>query len=221
MAGLFPEEIRQKLGSIGVIAVLTLHDSEDAVPVAESLLAGGICGVEVALRTPVALDALSAISRRCPDMLVAAGTVLATDQIQQVIDAGGAFAVSPGLNAHIVERAVEMNLPFAPGIATPSELEEAIGLGCREVKFFPAQPIGGLGYLKSMAAPYNHLDIRYLPLGGVNIDNVRDYLECPLVMAVGGSWLVSQKDIDDKNWAKITERAKFASSLVRDIRGDG
>ena len=150
-------------------------------------------------------------------MLAGVGTVLTTEQVEQVAEAGAAFAVAPGLNPDVVSRASELRLPFAPGVATPSDIERAVGLGCKILKFFPAEGSGGLKYLKSMAAPYNHLGLTYVPLGGLKLDNMRAYLEDPLVLAIGGSWIAPRKMVQAKDWTTIAENARQASVLVKEI----
>jgi len=167
----------------------------------------------------VAVDALSAIVDRVPQMLPGVGTVLTTQQVGQVARAGAAFGVAPGLNRRVVDAARNADLPFAPGVVTPSELELALDLGCRHVKFFPAEPSGGLRYLESMAAPYAHLGVRFIPLGGVNLANLPRYLESPLVTAVGGSWLAPRDFVQGEQWEAISERAAEAVSVARQVRG--
>jgi 2-dehydro-3-deoxyphosphogluconate aldolase/(4S)-4-hydroxy-2-oxoglutarate aldolase len=152
-------------------------------------------------------------------MMPGIGTILTPEQVDQVAEAGAAFGVAPGLNRRVVLRAQEVGLPFAPGVATPSDLEAALELGCREVKFFPAEPSGGLAYLKSMAAPYTHLGVRFVPLGGLKADNLGDYLRSPLVLAVGGSWLAPRDLIQQHDWDAITRRAAEATRIVREVRG--
>ncbi len=221
MQSQFPEAVLQRIEQTAVIAVLVIDEVEDAIPVAEALLAGGIRAMELTLRTPAAIDSLRAVVQCVPDMMPGIGTILTPNQVDQVAQAGAAFGVAPGLNRRVVERAKTIGLPFAPGVATPSDLEAALELGCRDVKFFPAEPSGGLAYLKSMAAPYAHLGVRFVPLGGLKATNLADYLKSPLVMAVGGSWLAPRELVREHNWDAITERAAQATQIVRDVRGGG
>ena len=214
----FPEPIVQRLSKCGVVAVLVVDDVQDAVPLAQALLDGGIDAMELTLRTPAAIDALVAVGKQVPDMLAGIGTILQPDQVQQVFDAGAAFGVAPGMNPRVVEAAQKIGLPFAPGITTPSELESALEFGCRDVKFFPAEPSGGLKYLKSMAAPYAHLGVRFVPLGGLTQDNVGTYLADPLVLAVGGSWLAPRDLIRSGDWLTIRNRANVAREAVDRLR---
>jgi 2-dehydro-3-deoxyphosphogluconate aldolase/(4S)-4-hydroxy-2-oxoglutarate aldolase len=218
---MFDEGIAGRIGECGVVAVLTVERAEDAVPLAEALLAGGVEAMELTLRTPAALEALRAVLAGVPQMLAGVGTVLTPRQVEQVAGAGAAFAVSPGTNPRVLEAARQVGLSFAPGVATPSDVERAVELGCRTLKFFPAERIGGLPYLKSMAAPYAHLGLGFMPLGGVNADNMCDYLADPLVLAVGGSWIARKDAIGRRDWAGITRTAREATSLARRVRGDG
>lgn len=194
-----------------VIAVVTVEQANHAVPLARTLMEAGIEAIELTLRTPAALDALAAIRQDCPEICVGLGTVLNVKQVSQAIEGGAFFGVAPGLNPKVVAAARETGLPFAPGIATPSDIEAAVELGCRTLKFFPAEPSGGIAYLKSMATPYAHLGLGYIPLGGLNADNFRDYLALDLVPAVGGSWIAPPALIRAEDWATIAANARFAS----------
>lgn len=209
----FPPEMLQRLSSAGVVATFSVANVRQAVPTAEALLDGGIDAIELTLRTPVAIEAIKAICERVPGMLVGVGTILTPNMIDRVKEAGAAFGVSPGMNAKVIRKAQEIGFPFAPGIATPSELEAAIELGCRLVKLFPAESLGGIKYLQAMVAPYQHLGIKYFPLGGINTKNMLDYLDSPHVLTVGGSWLVQSELVENENWDSITARA----AEVRDI----
>jgi len=214
MESQFPADVLERIEHSGVIAVLIIDDVEHAVPVAEALLAGGIAAMELTLRTPAALDSLIRINEQVPQMLAGVGTVLTTQQVQEIVNAGAAFGVAPGLNEDIVRKAQELGLPFAPGIATPSELEKAVSMGCREVKFFPAEAMGGLKYIRSCGAPYRHLGIRYIPLGGLNAGNMSDYLKEPTVVALGGSWIAKRELIQNQDWKTITQNAAEARKLA-------
>jgi 2-dehydro-3-deoxyphosphogluconate aldolase/(4S)-4-hydroxy-2-oxoglutarate aldolase len=216
-----PVELLERVERCGVVAVLVVDELAHAVPLAEALVDGGIDVMELTLRTPVALEALKAICEQVPDMLPGAGTVLTPDQAREVAEAGAAFGVAPGLNPRVVRAAQEAGLPFAPGVATASDLEAALELGCREMKFFPAEPTGGMSYLKSLAAPYAHLGVRFVPLGGLKPDSVRDYLSSPLVLAVGGSWMAPREAVGRENWDAIRNSAAQARSIVNDVRGGG
>jgi len=208
------EELFSQLESTGVLAVLTIQDAADAVPLAEALLAGGIGAMELTLRTDAAIDAMKAIAQSVPDMVLGAGTVLTVEQLRQVAAAGAHFAVSPGVNPRVVEAAGKEGIPFSPGVMTPSDVEAALELGCRRLKFFPAEQSGGLPYLRSMAAPYDHLGIKYIPLGGVGPKNLAEYLNEPRILAVGGSWLAPQDLIATGNWERIRSLAQAARKVV-------
>lgn len=200
----------ERLASACVVAVLVIDRAEDAVPVAEALLAGGVTAMELTLRTPAALGALREIRRAVPEMLAGIGTVITPDQVKQVLDAGGEFAVAPGTNERVVEAALAAGLPFAPGICTPSDIERALEFDRRLLKFFPAELSGGLSFLRAIAAPYMHLGLKYIPLGGLTIDNMADYLREPGVGGIGGSWLAPREVIRAQDWAKITAAASQA-----------
>jgi 2-dehydro-3-deoxyphosphogluconate aldolase/(4S)-4-hydroxy-2-oxoglutarate aldolase len=173
--------------------------------------------MELAFRTPAALESLYKIKENVPELIAGVGTILTSKQVQQAAEAKADFAVAPGLNPHVVTEAAKANLPFAPGVATPSDIEAALSLDCKVLKFFPAEAIGGLKYLKSMAAPYAHLKLTYIPLGGININNLAGYLADPLISAVGGSWIANQKLIFEKDWKTITANAKEASQIAKQI----
>ncbi len=218
----FPEDLLQRIERAGLAAVLVVDEVSHAAPLANALLAGGIEVMELTLRTPGAIDAVRAVRAEVPAMTVGVGTILTPQQVRQVAEAGAAFGVAPGTNRRVLDAAGEVGLPFAPGIATPSDLETALELGCREVKFFPAQPMGGVPYLKSLAAPYAHLGVRFIPLGGLNMKNMADYLREPAVLALGGSWIAPRKQILQQDWSGITAAAAAAVNLVKEVRnGDG
>jgi len=218
---MFDDSIAGKIEECGVVAVLTVERVEDAVPLARALLAGGVKAMELTLRTPAAVDALRAVVAEVPEMLAGVGTVLTAAQVAQVHEAGAAFAVAPGTNPTVLQTAKELGLPFAPGVATPSEIEQALELGCRVLKFFPAEPIGGLPYLRSMATPYAHLGIRFMPLGGVNAKNMADYMKSPLVLGVGGSWIATKDNIAARDWDAITATAREATETAKAARAQG
>lgn len=203
----FPNEILQRLRQTRVVAGFSIEKVEHAIPVTEALLAGGVNAIELTLRTPTAMEALRAICDAQTDMLVGVGTILTAGMAAEVKAAGAHFGVGPGLNPRVVNESISIGLPFAPGIATPSELEIAIEHGCRFVKFFPAEPLGGVPYLRSMGAPYKHLGIEYFPLGGLNADNMLNYLAEPNVAAIGGSWIVQEDLVDNEDWTGIATRA--------------
>lgn len=215
---MIPDSLKTSISQSGIVAVLVIDDAADAVPLARALLAGGVDVMELTLRTGAALDSLRAIRDQVPEMLAGIGTVLTPLQVRDAHEAGAAFAVAPGFNPRVVEAAKETGLPFAPGVFTPSDVEGALEFGCNVLKFFPAESGGGLGHLKSLAAPYAHLGLSYIPLGGVNPTNLPDYLGSPLVAAVGGSWLAKRESIAAKDWVKITDNAKEARAIISKTR---
>lgn len=215
----FDSSLLATLKKSGNIAVLVLEDASRAVPLAEALLEGGVNAIELTLRTPAALEALRTVAREVPDMIVGAGTVLTTEQVQQASDAGAAFAVAPGLNPRVVRAAGEIGLSFAPGIMTPSDIEQAVELGCRLLKFFPAEPMGGIKTLTSMAAPYRHLELQYMPLGGLNPEVTAEYLKSNLVAACGGSWIATSALIAAGDWNRIRDNARRATEITAAARG--
>ena len=219
MDRLFSIELKKRIRDSGLIAVLVIDNADDAVPVAKALLKGGVTAMELTLRTSAAIDALTRIRSGVPEMLAGVGTVVRTDQIAEIVKAGAEMGVAPGYNPRIVNAAKSAGLPFAPGVATASELEWAVEQGCRILKFFPAEPAGGISYLKSMNGPYGYLGLKYIPLGGLNQDNLHVWLEQPFVIAVGGSWIADNKLISAHDWDAISERAEKASSICRKVRG--
>ncbi len=215
----FPEPLLASLYQTGVIAVLMLDDAEDAVPVAQALLAGGVRAIELTLRTEAAIESLKRIRAEASEMVVGAGTILTPQQAGEVKAAGAAFGVAPGMNPRVVAEAARLGLPFAPGICTPTDIELAIEQGCRLLKFFPSEPSGGLAYLRTIAAPFAHLGVKYIPLGGVNAGNAEAYLKEPPVQALGGSWLAPRELIQRKDWQAITDNASEVMRIVQRLRG--
>jgi 2-dehydro-3-deoxyphosphogluconate aldolase/(4S)-4-hydroxy-2-oxoglutarate aldolase len=216
---MFPQELTLRVGKMGVVAVIIIEDPADAVPLARALGAGGISAIELTLRTPRALESIKRIRAELPDVLIGAGTVLTAAQLKDVKDAGAFFAVSPGCNPSTLRAAQDLGLPFAPGIANPSDIEIALEHGCRLLKFFPAGTSGGLPHLAAMGAAFAHLGVKYIPLGGITLETLGDYLKSPLVAAVGGSWLAKPEVIKAKNWAAITAAAAAATQVVQAVRG--
>ncbi len=214
MTPLFEASLTNEVTTAGVVAVLVVDEVHDAVPLARALLDGGVGVMELTLRTPVALDALRAIRHDVPEMVAGIGTILTCEQLYQARDAGAAFGVAPGCNPRLLSTAREEGFSFAPGIATATDIEMALEHGCRLLKFFPAEHLGGLAYLRAMAAPYAHLGLRYIPLGGLTEANVPSYLMDPLIAAIGGSWIAPREAIKANDWAKISANARAARALV-------
>lgn len=197
-----------------IVPVAVVDDPEDAVPLAEALMAGGLSLIEVTLRTPGAVECIARIRQALPTMLVGAGTVLDARQVQPALDAGAQFGVAPGLNEAVVVKARDLGLPFVPGVMTPSEVEQALGFGCKLLKFFPAEAAGGAPMLRALAGPYLHTGVKFMPLGGIGPANAADYLKLPLVAAVGGTWLVERRLVAERDWARITALTREAVALV-------
>ena len=216
---MIPEPLAARIQHTGIVAVLVIDNEEDGPPLARALLAGGVDAMELTLRTPAALGALRRIRAEVPGMLVGAGTVLTPAQVSEVKNAGAEFAVSPGVNPRVLKAAADEGMPFAPGIATPTDIELALESGCRMMKFFPAEQSGGLSYLQAIAAPYRHLGVSFLPLGGLNEKNMAAYLSDSLVSAIGGSWLAPREAIREARWNDITSLAETAVEIIKNLRG--
>jgi 2-dehydro-3-deoxyphosphogluconate aldolase/(4S)-4-hydroxy-2-oxoglutarate aldolase len=219
MNPLFDPTLAETVANSGIVAVLVIDRPEDAVPLAGALLKGGVNVMELTLRTPAAIDSLKAILKELPEMAAGVGTILTPDQLKLAQDSGAAFGVAPGTNPRVLAAARAAGFSFAPGVATPTDIELAIEHGCKLLKFFPCEPSGGLPYLKSMAAPFLHLGLRYVPLGGVNEKNMASYLSDPLIAALGGSWLAPRDKVNSGDWPAITRLAKDAVSVIKQTRG--
>ncbi len=200
----------RRLTQLPVIPVIVIDDENDAEPLAEALLAGGLDRIEVTLRTPAAEAALGRILRALPEMLVGAGTVVTPAQARRCLDLGVSFGVAPGFNPVTVRLFAQSGVPFIPGVLSPSEIEAAYAHGCTLLKFFPAEAAGGSKMLSAMATPYESLGVRFCPTGGVTLDNMKDYLSMNHVFAVGGSWLATKRQIAAKQWSIITQQTREA-----------
>ena len=197
-----------ELYSIGLIPVIKIENPDDAVPLAKALIDGGLPAAEITFRTKCAAEAIKNITEAYPDMLVGAGTVLTTEQVDAAIAAGSKFLVSPGLNTKVTAYALEKGVPMLPGCSNPSDIEAALELGLSTVKFFPAEAAGGLKMLKAMAAPYGQLT--FMPTGGISQDNLLDYLKFNKIVACGGSFMVKDELVKEKKWDEITALTKNA-----------
>jgi 2-dehydro-3-deoxyphosphogluconate aldolase/(4S)-4-hydroxy-2-oxoglutarate aldolase len=193
-----------------VIPVIVIEDANDIEPLAEALLKGGIDVVEITCRTAAAAEALARIKKTFPEILLGAGTVVTPEQAKMCIDTGVGFGLAPGLNPDTVKFFQAAETLFIPGIMTPSEIEQGLALGCRMLKFFPAEAAGGVNMLKNLAGPYASSDVRFCPTGGLTLDNMNDYLSLPMVSAIGGSWLATRQQIADKQWSVVTQQAREA-----------
>lgn len=200
--------VLEKIQKLGIVPVVVLNDTRDASPLAKALCDGGLPCAEVTFRTEAAEEAIRIMSQEFPEMLVGAGTVLSTDQVDRAVAAGAKFIVSPGLNPKIVRYCTEKNIPITPGTCNPSDVELAIELGLEVVKFFPAEASGGLDMIKAMSAPYTN--VKFMPTGGINQKNLTTYLDFPKIIACGGSWMVSGDLIKEGNFDKIRELTEDA-----------
>ena len=209
-------EVLEKIQKIGIVPVVVLNDAKDAEPLAKALCNGGLPCAEVTFRTDAAEESIRIMSEKYPEMLVGAGTVLTTEQVDRAVAAGAKFIVSPGLNPKIVKYCVEKNIPITPGISNPSDMEQAIEMGLDAVKFFPAVPSGGLSMIKALAAPYHTM--RFMPTGGIGTQNLKDYLGFDKIICCGGSWMVKADLIKNGEFEKICNLTKEAKKLAKSTR---
>ena len=209
-------DVIKELSLIGLVPVIKIDDAKDAAPLAKALYEGGLPCAEVTFRTAAAAEAIAEMVKACPDMLVGAGTVLTTAQVDEAVAAGAKFIVSPGLNPNVVKYCVEKDIPVMPGINNPSGIEQALELGLKVVKFFPAEPSGGLNMLKAMAAPYGA--VKFMPTGGISASNVGDYLAWNKIVACGGSWMVPPKMLESGDFDGIRRLAREAVDTMLNFR---
>jgi 2-dehydro-3-deoxyphosphogluconate aldolase/(4S)-4-hydroxy-2-oxoglutarate aldolase len=210
-------EVMQRIWKCGVLPVAVFNSSEEAVETASAMLKGGVDAVEITFRTPAAGDAIEAVSRECPEMLVGAGTVLTVKQCEDAVKKGAKFIVSPGFSRDVVGWCLENGVPVVPGCVTPTEITTALcEFGLKTVKFFPAALYGGLKGLKSLAAPFGQMN--FIPTGGIGQDDLAEYLSAPFIYAVGGSWLCSRKAIEAGDYEAIASACEAAREVVKEIR---
>ena len=210
-------DMNERIAACGVVPVVVLEDAKDAKPLAEALVEGGLPVAEVTFRTAAAEESIRIMAEAYPDMLVGAGTVLSVEQAQRAVNAGAKFIVSPGFDEEVVDWCLANNVPVYPGIITPSEATKAVKRGLKIVKFFPAEQFGGVATIKALAAPFTTL--KFMPTGGINAKNIRDYLTNSKIIACGGSWMVKGDLVKAGDFAKIKELVKEAVELVKEIRG--
>ncbi len=210
------EKIISRMTQLGVIPVIKLDRAEDAVPLAGALKAGGLCCAEITFRTDAAEDALKRISNAYPDFLLIAGTVLTQDQAERAWAAGAQAIVSPGFNPAIVSYCLSRGFPVIPGVCTPSEIESGLSMGLKYLKFFPAEAAGGVKMIKAVSAPYG--GVKFMPTGGINAGNIKEYLACSSVFACGGSWMASGELIREKRFDEITALTAQAVETVKEAR---
>lgn len=204
--------VLERLKRSGVVPVVVLDDAKDAVATANAMLAGGIDVMEITFRTAAAPDAIKAVAEACPDMLVGAGTILNLDQCKKAVEMGAKFIVSPGFDAGVVGWCIENNIAVTPGCVTPTEITAAVNMGLNVVKFFPANVYGGLNAMKNLSGPFGN--VKFLPTGGVNTANIKEYIDAPFIHAVGGSWVCPKADIAAGNFDKITALCKEARAAA-------
>ncbi|MBC8264266.1 MAG: bifunctional 4-hydroxy-2-oxoglutarate aldolase/2-dehydro-3-deoxy-phosphogluconate aldolase [Anaerolineales bacterium] len=210
-------DLLEKLGHLGLVPVVKIERAEDAVELGRALLAGGLPCAEITFRTAAAEDAIRRISSSLPEIIVGAGTVLSVDQADKAVSAGARFIVSPGFNQKVVDWCLQNEIPVTPGVMTPTEIDMALDRGLNILKFFPAEAIGGIAVLKAISAPYG--GVKFIPTGGINKNNLADYLALPSVHCCGGSWLVKANLISAGKFDEITQLTQDAMSVVRQVRG--
>jgi len=205
-------DMLKKLSLAGIIPVIKVEDANDAVPLCKALANGGLPVAEITFRSAAAEESIQRVHKELPDVMLGAGTVLTIEQVDRAVAAGAAYIVSPGINPEVVKHCLKIGVPVVPGCANPSDIEVALSLGITTVKFFPAEALGGLKLIKAMSGPY--VDVKFVPTGGVNESNLLDYLGFPKIVACGGSWMVDQKAIAAKDWARIEELTRSAVALM-------
>ena len=208
--------LEEQFYEYAVVPVVVLDDADDAAPLAEALIKGGLPCAEVTFRTEAAEESIRIMSEKYPEMLVGAGTVLTTEQVDRAVAAGAKFIVSPGFDPEIVDYCMEKNIPVFPGCVSPSEVAQAVKRGLKVVKFFPAEQAGGLAMRNAMAAPYTML--KFMPTGGINTKNLKEYLGFSKILCCGGSWMVKGDMIKNKEFDKITEMTREATELAAAAR---
>ncbi len=209
--------IEERLYSFGIVPVIVINNTKDALPLAKALIDGGLPCAEITFRTEAAEESIRLITKAYPEMLVGAGTVLSIEQAKKAVNAGAKFIVAPGFDEELVDFCIKENIPVYPGCVTPSELTQAVKRNLNVVKFFPAETFGGLKTIKAVSAPFPML--KFLPTGGLNATNVIDYLSEKKIFACGGTWIAKKELIDEGNFESIKNLAKEASEIVRKVRG--
>ena len=214
------QNINKQISNIGVVPVIKLNNPErDAAPLAKALCEGGVPVAEVTFRAAGADKAIELMKQACPDMLVGAGTVLTTAQVDAAAKAGAEFIVTPGLDPDLVKYCQEIGMPIFPGCTTPTDYHTAYKLGLEVLKFFPAEQSGGLSKIKAMSAPFPMFKV--MPTGGISLKNLKEYLSCPVICACGGSYMVTADLIDNQRWDEITELCRQSAQIVKEARNNG
>jgi 2-dehydro-3-deoxyphosphogluconate aldolase/(4S)-4-hydroxy-2-oxoglutarate aldolase len=212
------ESVLERVAHYGVVPVVAIESAEAALPLAKALLQGGLPVVEITFRTAAAAEVIRTLAQECPGLVVGAGTVLTAANLKAAKGSGATFAVAPGLNPDIVKRARQMGLPFVPGVATPTDIEMGLALGCKLLKFFPAEALGGVAMVEALSAPYKHTGLRFMPTGGLNLANLESYLRLETVAAAGGTWIAKKQDLLDGRWHDIADRCNAALRIVAQAR---
>ena len=210
-------ETLQQLYDIGLVPVVKINDAANAVPLAKALVAGGLPAAEITFRTTAAAESIRAIAEACPEVVVGAGTVLTTKQVDEAVAAGAQFIVSPGFNPKVVDYCLAHDILMTPGISDASGVEQCLERGLEVVKFFPAEQAGGLPYIKALAGPY--ADVRFMPTGGISPANLVSYLSCPAVFCCGGTWMVKEDLIDEGRFDEVERLCREAVELMKGVRG--
>ncbi len=213
------KELFEKMEKCGVVPVIAIESPELALPMADALIKGGLPVAEITFRTKAAADVIKTLSKERPDLFLGAGTILSVDQLLSAKECGAVFGVAPGLNPDVVKKAREIGFSLFPGVITPSEIEKGLTFGIKVFKYFPSEAIGGIPVLKAVSAPYGHLGIRFIPTGGININNLEAYLSLPQVICVGGTWIAKKDVIAAKKWDVIEKNAAGVVEVVSHIRG--
>jgi 2-dehydro-3-deoxyphosphogluconate aldolase/(4S)-4-hydroxy-2-oxoglutarate aldolase len=197
-----------------LMCITSIDKADDAVPLAKALLAGGLDVMEITFRTAAAAESIRRIRQEVPQMAIGAGTLLTAENIKAAVEAGAQFGVSPGLNETVLAAAGKAQMPFFPGVMTPTEVDRALNLGCKHLKFFPAEPAGGAAMLKALVAPFAHTGVKFLPTGGITTATLASYLALPQVAAVGGSWMAEKKLVAEKAWDRIAAITAEALKVI-------
>jgi 2-dehydro-3-deoxyphosphogluconate aldolase/(4S)-4-hydroxy-2-oxoglutarate aldolase len=209
----------EQMAGYGVVPVVAIDSVDAATAMGDALIEGGLPIAEITFRTAAAAEVIGTLARERRDLLVGAGTVLSIENLEAAKACGARFGVAPGLNPDVVTRARQIGLPFVPGVATPSEIERALSLGCRLLKFFPSEALGGIAMIKALAGPYRHTGLRLVPTGGVNAGNLDSYLSLDVVAAVGGTWIATRDALASGDWHGIRDRCRAVGALVERLRG--
>lgn len=210
-------DVLKKISEVGILPVVVLDDAKDATKLAKALIEGGLPCAEVTFRTDAAEESIKLIAAEYPDMLVGAGTVLSVEQVKRAVNAGAKFIVSPGFDEEVVKYCLDNNIPVTPGVCTPSDVQKGYKMGLDVLKFFPAEPSGGLSMIKAIAAPYTMM--KFIPTGGINENNMEDYVKYDRILAIGGSWMVKSSLIKNGEFDKIKDMTAVAVNRVKEIRG--